>query len=327
MRAVTALLLVFLAAPVAVEAQSAQSVQRVGLLLSGRSSEAGTDRLQAAFVGALRERGWTEGQNLALERRYAEGRHEQFPDLAAELVRLKVDVLVAWVTAAARAAQNATKTIPIVTLYVGDPVQLGFAKTLGRPGGNITGLTFVPSFEVYAKQVALLNEVAPTASSIGVLWNPRNPAHSLMVQETQAGARALGLKVRALPVHAPEEIDAAFAEVARERPAAALVVADAMFGVHRARLVKLAAEHRLPTIYGSREYVEAGGLLSYGPDQIEQARRAAYYVDRILRGANPAELPMEQPTRLELAINAKTANALGLKIPPALLVRADYIIK
>lgn len=325
--AVTAMLLILLAAPAHVEAQSARSIYRVGLLSPSRSSDAATDRLQAAFFGALRERGWTEGQNISLEKRYTEGRHERFDDLAADLVRIKVDVLVAWVTAAARAAQNATKTIPIVTVYVGDPVQLGFAKTLGRPGGNITGLTFVPAFEVFAKQVALLNEMAPSASSLGVLWNPRNPAHAFMVRETENGARALGLKFRAVPVRAPEEIDAAFAELGRERPAAALVVADAMFGVHRARLIELAAEHRLPTMYGSREYVEAGGLLSYGPDQLEQARRAAYYVDRILRGANPADLPMEQPTRLELAVNAKTAKALGLKIPTGLLLRADHIIE
>lgn len=325
--AVAALLLVLLAAPLAVEAQSARSAYRLGLLSPSRSNEAVTNPLQAAFVGALRERGWAEGQNIVLEARYAEGRHERFAELAADLVGLKVDVLVAWVTAAAQAAKNATKNIPIVTVYVGDPVQLGFAKSLGRPGGNITGLTFVPAFEVYAKQVSLLKEVAPNAASIGVLWNPRNPAHAFMVRETEMGARALGLKFRPVPVQGPEQIDAAFAELTRQRPDVALVVADAMFGVHRPWLVKLAAEHRLPTMYGSREYVEAGGLLSYGPDQLEHARRAAYYVDRILRGAAPADLPMEQPTRMELALNTKTAKALGLSIPAAVLLRADHIIE
>lgn len=325
--AVLALLFALLAVPFVAQAQSAGTTYRIGLLSPFRSSEAATQPLQVAFVGALRERGWTDGQNIVVEARYAGGRHEQFADFADELVRLNVDLVVAWVTAAARAAQNATKRIPIVTVYVGDPVQLGFAATLSRPGGNITGLTFVPAFEVYAKQVALLNEVAPNASAVGVLWNPHNPAHTFMVRETEAGARALGLKFRPIAVRAPEQIDAAFAQLARERPAVALVVADAMFGVIRARLVNLAAEHRLPTMYGSREYVDAGGLLSYGPDQLEHARRAAHYVDRILRGAVPADLPMEQPRRMELTINARTANSLGIKIPAAVLLRADHIVE
>jgi len=324
--AVMVLLFALLAMPSVAEAQLTPSTHRIGLLSPFRSNEAATQPLQVAFVGALRERGWTEGQNFVLEARYAGGRHEQFAHFAEDLVRVNVDVLVAWVTAAARAAQSATKKIPIVTVYVGDPVQLGFATTLSRPGGNITGLTFVPAFEVYAKQVALLNEVVPTASVVGVLWNPHNPAHTFMVRETEAGARALGLKFRPIRVPAPEQIDAAFAELARERSAVALVVADAMFGVMRARLLELAAQHRLPTMYGSREYVDAGGLLSYGPDQLEHARRAAYYVDRILRGAVPAELPMEQPRRMELAINARTANALGIKVPAAVLLQADHIV-
>ena len=321
---VAALLVVLIAAPPPL---AAQATHRVGQLISGRAIDAPGDRLQAAFVAGLGERGWTEGHNIALERRYAEGRHENFAGLANELVAQKVDVLVAWVTAAASAAQKATTTIPIVTVYIGDPVELGFADSLGRPGRNITGLTYVPAFEVYAKQVTLLKELAPGASSVGVLWNPGNPAHAMMVRQTEKGARALGLNFRAVPVRSPREIDAAFAELARERSAAALVVADGMFMVNRARLIQLAAEQRLPTMYGSREYVQSGGLVAYGPDQFEHARRAAHYVDRILRGARPADLPMEQPTRLELAVNVKTANALGMRIPQTVLVQADHIIE
>lgn len=325
--AATALLLGALAALPAAEGQPERATYRVGLLSPFRATDAPTQPLQAAFVAALRDRGWSEGKNIVLHARYAEGRHEHFPQLANELVRLKVHVLVAWVTAAARAAQEATKAIPIVTVYVGDPVQLGFAKTLARPGGNVTGLTFVPAFEVYAKQVALLSELAPNASAVGVLWNPHNPAHAFMVRQTESGARAVGLKFRPVPVPKPDEIDTAFAELARDRHTVVLVVADAMFGVHRPRLVRLAAEHRLPAMYGSREYVDAGGLVSYGPEQLEHARRAAYYVDRILRGADPAELPMEQPTRMELAVNLKTAGELGLHIPPTIRLQAHYVIE
>lgn len=320
-----ALFLGLAAAPLAADAQHA--TYRVGLLSPFRASDAPAQPLQAAFVRALRDRGWTDGKNVVIHARYAEGRHEHFAQLAEELVSLDVHVLVAWVTAAARAAQKATKTIPIVTVYVGDPVQLGFAKTLARPGGNMTGLTFVPAFEVYAKQVALLNELVPNAAAIGVLWNPHNPAHAFMVQQTESGARALGLRFRPVAVPTPGQIDKAFGELAGQKAAVALVVADAMFGVHRPRLVSLAAEHRLPTMYGSREYVDAGGLVSYGPEQLEHARRAAYYVDRILRGAAPADLAMEQPTRMELAINLKTARALRLHIPATIRLQADYVVE
>jgi putative ABC transport system substrate-binding protein len=314
-------------APLATEAQQAEKARKIGVLALGSPNDAGSMRAQQVFADGLRERGWIEGQTIVLERRWAEGRHERFPEFAAELIRLNADLIVAWVSAAALAAQKATKTIPIVMVQVSDPVGLGLVKSLAKPGGNITGLAFVPGLEIYGKQVELLKELVPNLASLGLVWNPRNPFHRLAVREVEAAAQTLAIHVQSLRVGEPEGLQGAFDLIAYRQGPAALVLADGLFYIHRARLVELAAERRLPSIYTGRASVESGGLISYGPNEGERPRLAADYVDRILRGANPAELPIEQPTKFELVINLKTAKALGLTIPQSVLVRADEVIE
>jgi len=314
-----------LAAPLVAGAQQAGRVHRIGYLTGGLS----TDRphLIEAFRQGLRELGWVEGQNIVIEYRYAEGRFDRLPDLAAELVRLKVDIIVAVATPASAAAKNATGTIPIVGISLGDPVGTGLIASLARPGGNITGVSYSVGVETIGKGLELLNEIVPNVRWVAILSNPGNPLHAPAVRDLKVAARSLGEQLQLLDARGPTEFDGAFAAMAKERVGGLFVVADTMFNLHRARLVELAAKSRLPAAYGTRDAVESGGLMSYGPSLPDLFERGATYVDKILKGAKPADLPVEQPTKFELVINLKTAKALGLAIPPSLLARADQAIE
>src|SRR5712691_11404084 len=317
------LTLSLLAAPLIAEAQQPTHVHRIGYLL-------GTTREQEpyveGFLEGMRALGYVEGQNLVMEYRYAEGQYERLPALAAELVRLKVDVLLVVSTPAALAAKQATTTIPIVMMGGGDPVGSGLVASLARPGGNVTGLATLDP-EVVGKQLEFLKDVLPTVSRVAILWNPANPAHALMVREADVAAQTLGVQLHRVEARGPEAFDRAFAAMTSAHAGALLVLGDAMFFEHRRRLIELAATSRLPTMHNVREFVEAGGLICYGVSQPDQWRRAATYVDKILKGAKPADLPVEQPTKFELIINLKTAEALGLTIPPTLLFQADEVIQ
>jgi putative ABC transport system substrate-binding protein len=313
-----------LAAPLPVEAQPVK-VPRIGVLGLATAAAAQGPNL-AAFREALRERGWVEGQTIAIEYRWAEWRYERLPDLAAELVRLQVDVIIAAVTPTALAAQHATRTIPIVMATVHDPVGSGLVASLARPGGNITGLSLL-SPELVGKQLEFLKEVLPTVSRVAVLRNPASPGHVLMVQEAEVAARALGVELHLLEARGPDEFDSAFAAMTSARVDALLVLGDTMFLTHRTRLADLAATSHLPSVSTGRDYVEAGGLIGYGVSIPDQFRRAATYVDKILKGTKPADLPVEQPTKFELVLNLKTAKALGMTFPPTLLVLADEVIQ
>jgi putative ABC transport system substrate-binding protein len=314
-----------LAAPLAADAQQAGKVPRIGFLRPGSPSD--RPHLLDAFRQGLREFGWIEGQNIVIDYRYAEGRFDRLPDLAAELVRLKVDIIVAVGTPAAAAAKNATETIPIVTISVGDPVGLGLIASLARPGGNVTGSSFSVGLKIVGKGLELLKETVPKVRRVAILSNPANPAQPLAIRKVNVAARSLGVQLQLLEARGPNEFDGAFAAMAKERVGALLVVPDSMLTVHRTRLADLAARSRLPAAYGTRESVEAGGLMSYGPNFADMYRRAATYVDKILKGAKPGDLPVEQPTKFDLVINLKTAKALGLTIPPSLLLRADQVIE
>ncbi len=308
--------------PLAVEAQQAERVPRIGY----RGTFAGPNF--DAFRQALRELGWVEGQNIVIDYRSAEGRLDRLPDLAAELVRLKVDIIVAEGTQGVAAAKNATETIPIVMIAgSADPVGLGFIASLARPGGNVTGLSYSVGPEIAGKGLGLLREIVPKVRRVAILSNPANPVQSLFIRELKVAARSLGVQLQLLEARGPDEFDGAFAAMAKERVGALLVVDDSMFIFYRTRLADLAARSRLPAAYGNRADVEAGGLMSYGPSLRDVFRRAATYVDKILKGAKPGDLPVEQPTKFELVINLKTAKALGLTIPPSVLVRADHIIE
>ncbi len=317
-----------LAAPLAVEAQQAGKVPRVGYLAPGSYSDSQALGFLDAFRLGLRELGWVEGQNIAIDYRFAEGRFDRLPDLAAELVRLKVDIIVATPTVGAAAAKNATETIPIVMMSgSADPVGLGLIASLARPGGNVTGLSFSAGPEIFGKGLELLKETVPKVRRVAILSNPANLVQPLIMRELNVTARSLGVQLQLLEARGPNEFDGAFATMAKERVGALLVVADSIFILHRTRLADLAARSRLPAAYGTRENVVAGGLMSYGPSVRDLVRRSATFVDKILKGAKPADLPVEQPTKFELVINLKTAKALGLTIPQAVLERADEIIQ
>ena len=314
---------VLLAGPRAVEAQRAPKVWRIGFL--GTRTAADTAPLIDAFREGLRELGWTESQNIVIEFRFGDGKLDRLPNLASDLVQLKSDVIVAQNTPGVAAAKNATGTTPIVMIFVTDPVASGFIVSLARPGGNITGLAGNAGLEIYGKELALLKETVPGLRRVAILSNPDNPSQG--ISEINIAARSLDVQLQALEARGPNEFEAAFAAMAKERVGAVLVVADTIFFLHRTRLAELAARTRLPSMYAFRVHVEAGGLMSYGPNVSASYRRAAYYVDKILKGAKPSDLPVEQPTTFELVINAKTAKALGLTIPPLLLARADQVIE
>ncbi len=311
-----------LSAPLAADAQRPAKVPRVGLLLTGSPPSA----TAGPFRHGLRDLGYVEGQNIAIEERWAEGKHERLPDLAAELVRLRVDVIVTPGTPPTLAAKDATRTIPIVMVFVADPVGQGLVAGLARPGGNITGLSSLGE-GITAKQLQLLKEFVPKVSRVAVLRFPADPVHPLLVREAEGAARALGVLLQVLEAGSPNDFDRAFAAMARERAGALLVLAHPIFFAQRARIADLAAKARRPAMYALREYVEAGGLISYGTHLPALFRRAATYVDKILKGAKPADLPVEQPTRFELVVNLKTAKALGLTIPQSVLIRADQVIQ
>jgi len=313
-----------LAAPLTAEAQPAAKVPRIGFL--GNSTAALEANLVGPFREGLRELGYVEGRSILIEYRWAEGKNERLPALIAELIALKVDVIVTAGTPAALAVKKATTSIPLVMAAVGDPISVGLVASLARPGGNVTGLSAIAP-ELEGKRLELLREVVPKLSHIAVLWNPDNPFLAGSLKETRAAAQVLGIKVQLLGVRTAEEFPAAFAAILKERPNALLVLADRIFLHNRARIVDFEAKRRLPGVYPYRELVEAGGLMSFGPSYAGMHRRAAYYVDKILKGTKPADLPVEQPTTFELLINLKTAKALGLTIPQSLLGRADEVIQ
>jgi putative ABC transport system substrate-binding protein len=318
-----------LTAPLAAHAQQPTKVARIGYLVTGGLDSPETRILLDAFRQGLRERGYVEGQNLVIEYRAADGQLERFPALAAELVQLQPEVIVAQGTPAARAAQQATSTVPIVTPVMGDPVGDGLVASLARPGGNITGLTFLGP-ELVAKRLELLKEALPRVSRVAALWHPgayaeRTP--SAMVQETEAAARTLGMQLQRVEVRGPDELDRAFSTMTRERAEALIVLPSAMLYNERRRLVDLAARHRLPAMYQAREMVELGGLIAYGASIPDLIRRSATHVDKILKGAKPADLPVEQPTTFELVVNLKTAEALGVTVPRTLLFQATEVIR
>ncbi len=326
MRLRTAALIVTLAlgifsTPLSVNAQQATKVPRIGFLLVTASPH-----WEEAFRQGLRDLGWVEGQNIAIEYRWAEGKLERLPDLAAELVRLKVDVLVAETTPAALAAKNVTKTIPIVFVRVSDPVGSGLVASLARPGGNVTGPTSI-TLELSGKRLELLKEALPGILRVAVLWNPTNPASAPMLKETQVAAGALNLQLQILEARDRNELERAFSALARNPADALTMVPESFFYGQRTRIVDFAARRRLPVMGWAREFVDAGALMSYGPSLSDIWRRAATYVDKILKGGKPADLPVEQPTRFELVINLKTAKALGLTIPQSILIRADHVIQ
>jgi len=323
------LLLVVLAlgipcALLAAEAQQANKVPRIGFL--GNSTAALEANLVGPFRDGLRDLGYVEGQNILIEYRWAEGKYERFPALIAELIASKVDVIVTAGTPATQAYQRARVSIPLVMVAVGDPVGTGIVASLSRPGGNITGLTSI-SPELESKRIELLREVIPKLSHIAVLWNPKNAFHAIENKQVESAAAALRMKVLYLGVEVQEQIGNAFAQILKERPGALLVLADRIFLHNRALIMDFAAKHRLPGVYAYLELVEAGGLMSYGPSYADMHRRAATYVDKILKGAKPADLPVEQPTKFELVVNLKTAKALGLTIPQSVLLRADEVIE
>jgi putative ABC transport system substrate-binding protein len=311
-----------LAAPLAAGAQQPEKVWRIGLL-SPASQGLGIE----AFREGLRALGYVEGHNIVIEYRSAEGRFDRLPDLAAQLVRLKVDIIVAVVTQASLAAKNATGTIPIVMLAVGDPVGAGLVASLARPGGNVTGTSRL-AVEIAGKSLEMLKQVVPKLRLVAVIWNPANAVfQAQMVKETEVAARALGIQLQMFAARDSEEIDRAFEAVTRERAAALTVIVDPVFIAYRTRIAALAVKSRLPSVSAFEEYAEAGGLMAYAANFSEPGRRTASYVDKILKGAKPADLPVEEATKFELVINLKTAKALGLTIPPSLLQRADQVIE
>jgi putative ABC transport system substrate-binding protein len=313
-----------LAAPFASFAQPQEKIWRVGMLetVSPELNAANLD----AFRQGMRELGYVEGRNLLIEYRSADGRSERFPGLVAELIGLKVDLIVTRGTPAAVAAKNATRTIPVVMANAGDPVDSGLVTSLARPGGNVTGLSSL-TVNLEAKRLGLLRELVPGMARIGALYNMSSPANPPQWKEVETAAQSLGMQSQLLDVRKPEDFGPAFDAASRQRADGLIVGQEGLLQANRKLIVDLAAKHRLPAIYRSMEFIEAGGLMAYGPSYPDLYRRAATYVDKIFKGAKSSDLPIEQPTKFELIINLKAAKALGLTIPPPLLLRADEVIK
>jgi putative ABC transport system substrate-binding protein len=314
-----------LAAPLAAEAQQAGKVYRVGIL-TDKASDPAEARLWQAFRLGLRELGWIEGGNILIEFRGAEGNYARLPELAADLVRLKVDLIVARASTFVQPAKAATSSIPIVFLIHADPVGTGHVASLARPGGNITGLAVLMT-DLAPKGLELLISAVPVAKRIAVLWSPDTPSHTPALKAVEEAARTLRVQLQPVGVRTAAELEGAFAAMARARAQAVLVLAGPIFFAERQRVAELAIKHRLPTMSTLKEVMEAGGLMSYGPNFEDLFRRGAIYVDKILKGSKPADLPVEQAAKFELVINLKTAKALGLTIPPSLLQRADQVIQ
>ena len=316
--------LAVLTSPLTVSAQPATKVTRIGFLDAGGYS---SEEYRATFRDALKSLGYVEGPNFVIEHRSAEGQLDRLPELAADILKKDVAVLVTGATQATVVAKEATRTVPIVMVGVGDPVGAGLVESLARPGGNVTGTSGMNT-EVVGKSLQLLAEIVPKLSRVAVLWNPSNPVfQAQMLKEVQASARAQSLQLVLFEARTMNEFDQAFVAMAKQAPGALLVLADPMITRHRARITDLATRHRLPSMYGNRLLPEAGGLISYGPDFRELFRRAAIHVDKILKGAKPADLPVDRATKFELVINLKTARALGVTMPSALLARADQVIQ
>lgn len=323
-RLITLVALLLLAAPLGAAAQQPKEPYRIGFLAT--SPPEGSKVLLDAFLAGLRQYGYFEGRNLAIEHKWTAGTPDRLDTLARELLDGKVDVILAWGTPAVGAAKRATTKIPIVMVGVGDPIGAGFVSTLSRPGGNLTGVSNI-SRDLSGKVLSLLREAVPGAARIGVLQNPGNPVAKLQLSDTERAAHALGVQLHLSDAREPRDLEAAFEGMARARVAGVTALADPMFLSQRKRIADLALRARLPTAFARRENVDAGGLMSYGPNLADQFRRAADYVHRILQGALPGDLPVEEPTRLELVINLKTARVLGLTIPPSLLLRADQVLE
>jgi putative ABC transport system substrate-binding protein len=296
---------------------------RIGFLAS--TNPEGGPHL-AAFREGLRTHGWVEGKNLDMTIRWAEGNFEQRPELVAELVRLKVDCIMTWGSTATAAARRATTTIPIVFAAVGDPVGAGFASSLARPGGNITGMSNIVR-DLSAKEVETLAQTVPGLRRLAILRNPGNPVTSLLLRKAERAARALELEHQVFEVRGPSDFEAAFAAMKKERVGGVVLLGDPMVHGRRNEIAQLAIRHGLPSIFIVADYPDAGGLMSYGTEFRDLFRRAAGYVDKILKGANPADLPIEQPVKFELLINMRTAKVLGVKVPPSVLLRADRVIE
>jgi putative tryptophan/tyrosine transport system substrate-binding protein len=306
------------------QAQQRKQVPRVGFLVPGSPSSY-SDRIEA-FRQGLRELGHVEGQNIIIEYRYAEGKSDRFPGLASELVQLKVDVIVTGTTPAIQAVKNTTSTIPIVMAEVADPVAVGLVASLARPGGNITGFTTL-SPDLDGKRLELVKEILPKVTRVAYIWDPANLAQRIRFKEVQGAAQALAITLQSLEARNPKELESAFEAAIRERPGALMVPNPTVLAYGR-QIADFAAQNRLPVIYDTREHAEkAGGLMAYGPNFADLLHRAATYVDKILKGTKPADLPVEQPTKFELVINLKAAKQIGLTIPPNVLARADRVIK
>ena len=310
--------------PFALRAQQPGRVYRLGYLST--PTRQSVERGVEAFLLRLRQLGWIEGQNLAIEYRWADGDVARLPQLAAEMVRLNVDVIVAPAGSAAVAAKNATRSIPIVMIFASDPVGLGLIGSLGRPGGNVTGTTFTSSSEIFGKQLQILKEAVPRISRVALLENSADISFQIAGKPVEEAARALQVRLQRVAATGPEQLEAAFAAMTRERADALLVSGSSTFLAHRAKLAELALRHRVPTMASFREMVEAGLLISYAVNMADFVGRSAVYVDKIFRGAKPGELPVEQPESFELVINQKTAQALGIRIPQLVLQRADQVI-
>jgi putative ABC transport system substrate-binding protein len=304
-------------------AQQPEKIPRIGWLAAG--SPSGVAPLTGAFRQGLRDLGYVEGKNIAIEYRYAEGKLDRLPDLAAEIVHLKVDVIVVATVETIRAAKQATATIPIVMVGSGDPVGLGLIASLARPGGNLTGLSFI-SIELAGKRLELFKEAFPKISRVAVLRRS-GPSHEQQVKETEVVAQPLGIQIQSVHVQSPDDFENAFLTVIKGRAGALLILRSPVFRTHLTRIMDFAEKRKLPTMCDDRLFVEAGGLMSYGANTLDFYKRAAVYVDKILKGAKPAELPVEQPTKFEFVVNLKTAKQIGVTIPPNVLARADKVIR
>jgi putative ABC transport system substrate-binding protein len=315
---IATLALGLLSAPIIADAQTPAKIPRIGIIEDSPN--------WGVFRQGLRDLGYVEGQNITLEWRFAEGRLDRLADAATELVRLKMDIIVTIGTPATRAAMHATTTIPIIMVSVGDPLRAGLVASLARPGGNVTGSTILGP-ELSAKRLQLLKEAVPTVSRVAFLWNPLNPANVLHYEDIQGGARALGVTLHSVEVSSPPEFERAFAAMMGERPDVLLITADPLHQLHIEQIIDLAARNRLPLVSNVRENVIAGALMSYGPNLPELFGRAALYVDKILKGTRPGDLPVQQPTQFELVINLKTAKALGLTLSPSVLFQATEVVQ